>query len=122
MIIIDVYSRFVVDYHIGLHCTGKDLAFTLNKAYAGNKVVHELIPLATPNKNAHVESFNSILEIEFMQPRYFWSYEQAYSETVDFIKFYNNERIHGSLNDNTPNEMLTLAKEGKELNIENVRA
>lgn len=158
MIIIDVYLRLVVGYHIGLRCTGKDLAFTLNnaikkhcpdpesishtlyirsdngtqmtsnafidsfKAYGEKKVVHELIPPATPNKNAHVESFNSILEIEFMQPRYFWSYEQAYAETVDFINFYNNERIHGALNNNTPNEMLMLAKKGKELNIKNVRA
>ncbi|MCP3923183.1 MAG: hypothetical protein GY714_11425 [Desulfobacterales bacterium] len=27
--------------------------------------MHELIPPATPNKNAHIEAFYSILEIEF---------------------------------------------------------
>lgn len=158
MIIIDVYLRYVVGYHIGLCCTGKDLAFTLRNAidkhcgdfdsrndtlyirtdngtqmtsnafiesfgsYGHNRVVHELIPPATPNKNAHVESFNSILEIEFMQPRYFFSYDQAYSETVDFINFYNSKRIHGALKNKTPLEMLNLTKEGKELNIKNVKA
>ena len=158
MVIIDVYLRYVVGYHIGLHCTGKDLVFTLRNAinkhcanfyykngtlyvrsdngtqmtsnafigsfgsYNEGRIIHELIPPATPNKNAHVESFNSILEIEFMQPRYFWSYEQAYSETVDFINFYNCERIHGALNNKTPLEMLSLAREGKELNILNVKA
>lgn len=157
LIIIDVYLRYVVGYHIGLHCTGKDLAFTLKNAidkhctnlsskkalyirsdngtqmtsnafiesfgsYSEGRVIHELIPPATPNKNAHVESFNSILEIEFMQPRYFGSYEQAYSETVDFINFYNSKRIHGALKYKTPLEMLSLAREGKEVNLKSVSA
>ncbi|NRA47350.1 MAG: hypothetical protein HRU09_20565 [Oligoflexales bacterium] len=31
---------------------------------------HEFIPPACPNKNAHIESFFSILETEFLQTRY----------------------------------------------------
>jgi putative transposase len=30
--IIDVYMRLIVNYYIGLRCTGKDLVFTLDKA------------------------------------------------------------------------------------------
>jgi putative transposase len=123
---IDVFVRYVVNYHIGLSCTGRDLVLALNIAVEkhkldtnqliimsdkgsqmtskvfiknmgnyNNDIIHELIPPATPNKNAHVEAFNSILEIEFMQVRYFHSYSQAYDETVEFIHKYNTERIHG---------------------------
>ena len=152
--IIDVYMRLIVNYYIGLSCTGKDLVFTVNNAikkyeildkallvirsdngaqmtsnvfidkisdYGEKQVVHELIPPATPNKNAHIEAFNSILEIEFFQPRYFMTYGQAYQETVDFISFYNTVRIHGSLNFRTPMEIYELYKKGKELNIPAVK-
>jgi len=153
LIIIDVFSRYVVNYHIGLNCTGKDLVLALNIAienhkadanqlvirsdngtqmtskvfienmgsYDDGEVIHELIPLATPNKNAHVESFNSILEIEFLQVRYFTDYGQAYEETVGFIHNYNTERIHGSLKWNTPSEARETYLSGGDLGIKEVR-
>ena len=152
LIIIDVFSRYVVNYHIVLNCTGKDLVLALNiaiekhKADAnqlvirsdngtqmtsnvfvkniinyGEEVIHELIPFATPNKNAHVESFNSILEIEFLQVRYFADYSQAYEETVGFIHNYNTERIHGSLKWNTPSEARETYLSGGNLGIREVR-
>ena len=152
LIIIDVFSRYVVNYHIGLHCTGKDLMFALNIAIEKHKadanqlvirsdngtqmtskvfieniqsyddaVIHELIPIATPNMNAHVESFNAILEIEFLQVRYFADYSQAYEETVGFIHNYNTERIHGSLKWNTPNEAREIYLNGGDLGIKEVR-
>ena len=152
LIIIDVFVRYVVNYHIGLSCTGKDLELALNVAVEkhkldtsqliirsdngsqmtskvfiknmenyNNEIVHELIPPATPNKNAHVEAFNSILEIEFMQVRYFHSYSQAYDETVEFIHKYNTERIHGSLNWNTPIEARKVYLNGGNLGIKAVR-
>ena len=62
-----------------------------------DQLFHELIPPATPNKNAQIEAFNSILETAFIQPRYFMTYGQAYSETAGFMSFYNFFRIHGSL-------------------------
>jgi len=152
LIIIDVFVRYVVNYHIGLSCTGKDLVLALNVAVEkhkldtnqliirsdngsqmtskvfiknmesyNNEIIHELIPPATPNKNAHVEAFNSILEIEFMQGRYFNSYSQAYDETVEFIHKYNKESIHGSLNWNTPREARKVYLNGGDLGIKAVR-
>ena len=152
LIILDVFLRYVVNYHIGLSCTGKDLVLTLNGAIQrhkadrrqliirsdngsqmtskvflkniecyDNEVVHELIPPATPNKNAHVEAFNSILEIEFLQVRYFDSYSQAYEKTVEFIHKYNTERIHGSLKWNTPSEARKKYLNGGDLGIKEVR-
>lgn len=58
---------------------------------------HEYIPPATPNKNAYIESFFSVYEIEFLQVRYFATFEDAYRQTMEFIKFYNTKRKHGSL-------------------------
>jgi putative transposase len=42
------------------------------------KLSHEFIPPNTPNKNTHLESSFSLLEIEFFQTRYFNSLEEAY--------------------------------------------
>jgi len=154
LVIIDVYLRLIVNYHVGLRCTGKDLVFTLNNAikdyrvfnkdqliirsdngsqmtsnvfienannFGKDQLLHELIPPATPNKNAHVEAFNSILEIEFLQPRYFMTYGQAYLETTEFMEFYNTNRIHGSLRNRTPMEVFESFKNGEELNIPEIK-
>lgn len=148
--IIDVYMRLIVNYYMGLRCTGKDLVFTLNNAikeykildqdqlvirsdngsqmtsnvfikninnFGEDQLLHELIPPATPNKNAHIEAFNSILEIEFLQPRYFMTYGQAYLETMEFMKFYNTTRIHRSLKYRTPLEVFESFKRGEDLRI-----
>ncbi len=39
--IIDVYMRLIVNYHIGLRCTGKDLAFSLEKAIGEYKILDQ---------------------------------------------------------------------------------
>lgn len=124
---IDVFSREVVDFYIGLNCKGESLVNLLESAllkanitHASELVIrsdngsqmtcnafrekvlelglmHEYIPPATPNKNAYIESFFSIYEIEFLQVRYFTTFEEAYRQTMEFIKFYNSKRKHGSL-------------------------
>ena len=75
-------------------------------------LTHEFTPPATPNKNAFIESFFSIIEVEFLQTRYFKTYGDAYSQTVAFIDFYPKERIHGSLNMMTPEEAEYAFKAG----------
>lgn len=153
LIFIDVFTRKVVGFHIGLSCNAGDLVFTLDEALrnAGiadeNELVirsdngpqmtsknlkkylaslevnldHEFIPCKTPNKNAHVESFNSIFEIEFLQTRYFFNYESAYGAVVDFIEYYNSFRIHSSLKYRTPNEVTDGYKSGADMRIKEVR-
>lgn len=90
------------------------------KKHKGIDLIHERIPIATPNKNAHIESFNSILEVEFLQVMFFENYSQAYSETVNFITHYNNERIHGSLKYKTPSEVFELYKKGISIDIKDI--
>lgn len=153
LVILDVFSRLVVNYYIGLRCRGSDLVFTLKESLArhsssvdglvvrsdngtqmtskafmdyisdfdAKELAHELIPPATPNKNAHIEAFNSILEIEFLSTRYFTSYGQGYRETVLFMERYNRDRVHGSLKYKTPWEVYSLYQNGGSLNLKSIR-
>lgn len=68
------------------------------------KLGHERIPPKTPNKNAHIESFYSLLETECLSLNEFESYQQAYQLVGEYILFYNERRIHGSLYDFSPCE------------------
>ena len=87
----------------------------------GLKLDHEFIPPGACNKNAHIESFNSIIESDFLQVRYFKNFADAYKQTMDWMKFYNEERIHGSLKMMTPAEFTKKFYE-KSVTIENVVA
>lgn len=51
------------------------------------KLSHEFIPPRTPNRNAYIEAFFSILENEWIVPRYFHTYADAYKAMVDFVEF-----------------------------------
>ena len=96
---------------------GPQMTSNMFKKYIDdNSFEHEFIPPGDCNKNAHVESFNSIIEIEFLQVRYFENFADAYKQTVEFMEFYNNERIHGSLKMMTPNEF-TIKHKNQEVEI-----
>lgn len=141
--IIDVFDRNIIDYHIGFSCTAEDVCNSLvraankrleiipEKLYIRSDngtqftsklfsstckalgINHERIPNATPNKNAHIEAFHSILEREVFGYKYFESFQEAYEEMQEFIEFYNTKRIHGSLKYMTPQEFYKRHK-GKE--------
>jgi putative transposase len=61
------------------------------------QIEREFIPPSTPNKNAHIESFNSIFETEFLQVRFFKDMKDVYRQVNEFIERYNSYRIHSSL-------------------------
>lgn len=133
MAFIDTFNREVVDYHVGLRCQAKDILFTLNialeksnakkedlvirsdngpqmtshkftKRIEEHGLEHEFTPPGTPDLNAYVESFFSIVDRELFKGRVYESYSEAYGEMVDFISHYNKDRPHGSLNMMTPKE------------------
>ena len=150
MPIIDVFDRVIVNYHIGLNCTANDAARTLQAAMfkrqvygtddlvirsdngpqfishhfeyscIGFEIEHERIPCRTPNKNAHIESFNAILEEECLSRYEFQSYAEAYDTVSQFIKNYNAVRLHSSLKYHTPNEAYQLLQQNA-LSIKPVR-
>ncbi|WP_227014073.1 IS3 family transposase [Paenibacillus psychroresistens] len=74
------------------------------------QMIHERIPPRTPNKNAHIESFHSILEAECYQRHEFETYPQVYEIVSQFIKDYNQQRIHGSIYDLSPYEYIEALK------------
>lgn len=141
MAIIDVFTREIINYHIGYSCKTKDLLVTFKEAIEKRKpdlkelairsdngpqmtsnmfynyveeigLEHEFIPVKCPNKNAYIESFFSILETQFLQVWYFKSMKEVFEKTVRFIEFYNKERLHGSLNYNSPSEFKTKFNNG----------
>lgn len=132
--ILDVADRMVVDYHIGLTCTGSQAAQTLRCAWERRRpsddhplvvrsdngpqftgkawmatceelgIEYEYIPVRTPNKNAHIESFHALLQDECLGRHEFQTFAQAYTTVVAYIDYYNHRRIHGSLGFRTPTE------------------
>lgn len=124
---IDVFTRDIMGVHIGVRCTAMDILTTLHHALRRHKinysmglkirsdngtqmtsyqfangikhlpVNHEFTPPRTPNLNAYIESFFSLLEINVMSAFYVDSFAEAYELVIEFIEFYRNFRIHGSL-------------------------
>ena len=54
------------------------LAIYLKMLVISYGMIHERIPPKTPNKNAHIESFHSILELECYRRHEFETYPQTY--------------------------------------------
>lgn len=69
-------------------------------------VLHERIPPRTPNKNAHIESFHAQLESDRLAKTEFETYHDAYEIVTEYMQFYNQRRIHGSLYDLSPEQFI----------------
>lgn len=55
-----------------------------------------------PYDNAVAEATYKIFKTEFAYNRRFESFEELENELFDYVNWYNNIRIHGSLNYQTP--------------------
>ncbi|MFC0273217.1 integrase core domain-containing protein [Metabacillus herbersteinensis] len=75
------------------------------------KIYHERIPPKSPNLNAFIESFHSILERECYQQNSFECFDDAYYHVDKFIDFYNKRRYHGSLDYLSPVQFHELYKD-----------
>jgi len=67
---------------------------------------HEFTHVASPQENCYIESFHSIVESAVCTRYEFESLQQAKEVFNRFINFYNQDRIHGSLNLLSPNQFL----------------
>ena len=61
------------------------------------QLIHQRIPVKTPNMNAHIESFHAILEDECYRRNEFSSFLDVYRVVSEYMEYYNNRRRHGSL-------------------------
>lgn len=78
------------------------ISHTFEDACEALNVEHERIPPKTPNLNAHIESFHSILEKDCYARNEFASYTEAHKIVTAFLDFYVNRFLHGSLDDMPP--------------------
>lgn len=76
-------------------------------------VTHERIPPRTPDLNAHIESFHSILEAECYSRHEFETFKDAYEAIGNYMEFYNERRRHGSLGQMSPARFLAAVAEGR---------
>ncbi len=72
---------------------------------------HERIPVATPNMNAHIESWHAQLDRECLSQE-FDTFAAAYRAVAQWIEHYNTERLHGSLRFWSPVEMAARVAAG----------
>jgi len=125
--IIDVFDRVVVNQYKGPACEAKHavqaLCYALKYRLSADDempiirtdngpqfvsklfgdmcesldIIHERIPPRTPNMNAYIESFHSLLERDLFSKQDFMTFEEAYGELERYMDFYNNRKMHGSL-------------------------
>lgn len=72
-----------------------------------HNINHEFTNIATPEDDGHIEAFHSILEREFLRRNDYASFDEMKSAIARFMKCYNEERLHGSLNYRTPEQFIT---------------
>jgi putative transposase len=78
-------------------------------------VEHEFTRVATPQENCYIESFHSIVESAVCTKYEFGSLSEAKAVFGRFMNFYNQERLHGSLNNLSPNQYLEAQKHTQRL-------
>lgn len=87
-------------------------------------VKHEFTNIATPEDDGHIEAFHSILEREFLRRNDYTSFDEMKTAISRFMKCYNEERLHGSLNYRTPEQFIKDFNENElklnQNNIENL--
>lgn len=71
-----------------------------------HNVAHEFTKPATPEQNAHIESYHSILQNAVCNHFRFANLDNAQDTLDRFRDFYNFERLHSGIDYRTPHEVL----------------
>ena len=67
----------------------------------------EFTHVGTPEENAHIEAFHSILEAEVERAYEFDTFAELEEAIARYFRFYNSERIHSSLGYMSPDAFLS---------------
>jgi transposase InsO family protein len=95
-------ERFIVRNDNG----SQFVASQVQEYFIENNIIQEFTKPSTPQQNAHIESYHSIMESAICQ-RFESKDLDDFSETMDrFRKFYNFDRIHGGLEFTSPADFL----------------
>lgn len=82
------------------------VANELAEALRQLKITHEFTHPGVPEENAFIESWHSIVHREVAERFEFASFDEADETLKRHRRWYQFERLHGSLNYRTPNEVL----------------
>ncbi|RRA98147.1 integrase core domain-containing protein [Larkinella rosea] len=80
------------------------IAHRVRNFLRGSEVKQEFTHVATPEENAYIEAFHSILEREVIERNEFASYYEAKQTLQRFITHYNINRLHRSIGFVTPQQ------------------
>lgn len=95
-------ERFIVRNDNG----SQFVASQVQEYFVENNIIQEFTKPSTPQQNAHIESYHSIMESAICQ-RFEFKDLDDFNETMDrFRKFYNFDRIHGGLEFTSPANFL----------------
>jgi len=97
--IIDVFDRQIVGYHVDKVCHTRHVLKAVQKALWKRNVQGQAHPPVIRTDNGP----------QFKSKE---TFEQAFAAVDRFIRFYNTERLHGSLKDLPPSEYLELVTAG----------
>ncbi|PPK42902.1 transposase InsO family protein [Clostridium algidicarnis DSM 15099] len=129
-LLIDLHNRGIISYSAGKHKDAQLVYDAFLKASCNlsninifhtdrgnefkNKIIDEILETfnikrslsekGCPYDNAVAEATYKIIKTEFAYNRVFSSFEELEMELFNYVNWYNNHRIHGSLNYMTPVE------------------
>lgn len=120
--VINMFRRLNVQYGIkgvkvrndnGSQFIANDVRQFLRTAEANQEFTH----IATPEENAYIEAFHSILQKEVIDRSEFTGYYDAKLTIAAFMDFYTNRRLHGGIGYKAPqqvwDEYFTFASSGE---------
>lgn len=107
-----LYNRRIKNNVVGLTLRTDNgsqfIAHKFEKLCINENIIHERIPVHSPNYNAHIESYHRYLQDECLTGRMFSTLEEAENVIYNYVDGYNTKRIHSSIDYRTPNEFYNL--------------
>ena len=86
---------------------GAQFEATMFRNYLDLKGINqEYTHVATPQENAYIESYHSIIERELCKKFVFDSFEEAEKHINGFISYYNEKRLHSGIGYKSPKQFL----------------
>lgn len=67
-------------------------------------ILHERIPVRSPNYNAFIESYHRYLQDECLTGSIYWNLDEIKTDVEDYVYRYNHERIHSAIGYVSPHD------------------
>ena len=103
----DLFKNIPVEQHALIRVRSDNgsqfAAKTVRAFFAAEGIHQEFCHAATPEENGFIESFHAIVERELVRRHEWASLPELQELMSSYIYFYNQERLHGSLGNVSPN-------------------